>query len=128
MFLSVHLSLFAPPVTNVLSAVEGLAVAARLQKFWQVWTQMGYSPRVILILKEGYKLPFKIKPPVTRVPLIRGGYANPFRNSYLKEALQSLLQKQAVEKVKTQSSLALTDCSLSQNQTKNGDQFCPQCL
>ena len=32
---SVDLSPSAPPVTNVLSVVEGLPVGARLQKFWQ---------------------------------------------------------------------------------------------
>ena len=86
----------APPVTNVINAVEGLAVGARLQKIWQVWAQKGSSPRVVSILKEGYNLPFKVKPPLTRVALIRSGHANPCRNSYLKEALYSLLQKQAV--------------------------------
>ena len=43
----------APPVTNVINAVEGLAVGARLQKIWQVWAQKGSSPRVVSILKEG---------------------------------------------------------------------------
>ena len=102
---SVDLSPSAPPVTNVLSFVDGLPVGARLQKFWQVWAQEGSSPRVVSILKEGYNLPFGLKPPLTRVPLIRSGYANPLRNSYLQEALHSLLQKQAVEKVRVQSSL-----------------------
>ena len=65
---SVNMSPSAPPVTNVLSAVESLAVGARLQKFRQIWAQKGLSPRVILILKDGYNLPFKIKPTLTRVP------------------------------------------------------------
>ena len=56
-------------------------------------------------MKEGYNLPFSHKPPLTRVPLIRSGYANPRRDSYLQEALHSLLQKRAVEKVRVQSSL-----------------------
>ena len=38
---SVNLSPCAPPVTNVVSAVEGLAVGTRLQKFCQVWAQKG---------------------------------------------------------------------------------------
>ena len=99
---SVKLSPSAPPVTNVLS---GRPVGARLQIFWQVWAQKGSSPRVVSILKEGYNLPFSHKPPLTRIPLIRSGYANPRRNSYLQEALHSLLQKRAVEKVRVQSSL-----------------------
>ena len=102
---SVNLSPSAPPMTNVLNVVEGLPVGA-LQIFWQVWAQKGSSPRVVSILKEGYNLPFKIKPPLTRVPLIRSRYANPLRNSYLTEALHSLLQKQAMEKVKVQTFLA----------------------
>ena len=102
---SVKLSPSAPPVTNVLSVVEGRPVGARLQNFWQVWAQKGSSPRVVSILKEGYNLPFSCKPPLTRNPLIRSGYANPRRNSYLQEALHFLLQKRAVEKVRVQSSL-----------------------
>ena len=105
MFFSVNLSPSAPPVTNVLSVVEGLPVGARLQNFWQVWAQKGSSPRVVSILKDGYNLPFNLKPPLTRIPLIWSGYANPLRNSYLQEALHSLLQKQVVEKVRVQSSL-----------------------
>ena len=72
----------------------------------KVWAQKGSSPRVVSILKEGYNLPFRIKPPFIRVPLIRSGYANPLRNSYLHKALHSLLQKQAIERVRVQSSLA----------------------
>ena len=68
-------------------------------------TQKGSSPRVVSILKDGYNLPFNLKPPLTRIPLIWSRYANPLRNSYLQEALHSLLQKQAVEKVRVQSSL-----------------------
>ena len=102
---SVNLSPSAPPVTNVLSVVEGRPVGARLQNFWQVWAQKGSSPKVVSILKEGYNLPFSHKPPLTRIPLIRSGYANPRRNSYLQEALHSLLRKRAVEKVRVQSSL-----------------------
>ena len=68
---SVNLSPSALPVTNVLSVAEGLPVGARLQKFWQVSAQKGFSPRVVLILKKGCNLLFKIKPPLNRVPLIR---------------------------------------------------------
>ena len=53
----------------------------------------------------GYNLPFSHKLHLTRIPLIRSGYANPRRDSYLQEALHSPLQKRAVEKVRVQSSL-----------------------
>ena len=58
------------------------------------------SPKVVSIWKD-YTLPFKITPPLTRQPLIKTGYANPLMDSYLKEALHSLQQKLASEKVKS---------------------------
>ena len=67
---------------------------------------LGANPRVVSILKDGYILPFKIRPPLVRDPLIVRGYANPLRNLYLKGALQALLQKEAVEMVRVRTSLA----------------------
>ena len=54
---------------------------------------------VVPLLQEAYKLPFKMRPPLIWSPLIVSGYTNPLKNSYLKEALRSLIIKQAVEKV-----------------------------
>ena len=98
--------LSAPPVLNVHNVVEKHPVGGRLQKFWQVWLSLGSNPRVVSVLREGYNLPFKMRPPLTGSPLVVSGYANPHKNSCLKEALHSLLQKKAVEKVVVQSSLA----------------------
>ena len=95
---------FCPSCDQCPQCCRRSACGARLQKFWQVWAQKGSSPRVVSILKEGYNLSFGLKPPLTRLPLIRSGYANPLRNSYLQEALHSLLQKQAIERVWVQSS------------------------
>ena len=78
----------------------------RLQSFWQVWQNMGANPRVVSILKEGYTLPFKQRPLLTRFPLIQSGYSSPTKNMYLKEALISLMNKLVVEKVVVKSSLA----------------------
>ena len=47
-----------------------------------------------------------MRPPLTRSPLIISRYANPLNNNYLKEALHSLIEKQAVQKVVVRSSLA----------------------
>ena len=49
---------------------------------------------------------FKEKPPLTRSPVIISGYANSVKNKHIKDSLQALLQKQALEKVTTPSSLA----------------------
>ena len=45
-------------------------------------------------------LPFRLKPPLVRHPLIVSGYANPHRNLSLKEAVQNLLGIKAVEMVR----------------------------
>ena len=98
--------LYAPTVQNVPYVVGNPPVAARLQRFWQVWHSLGANTRVVSILQEGYNLPFKEKPPLTRSPVIISGYANSVKSKHIKDSLQALLQKQAVEKVTTPSSLA----------------------
>ena len=93
------------PVTNVKNAAQNLPVGARLQNFWQTWLDLGAGPKVVQILKEGYTLPFRIRPKLTRSPTVISCYVNPHRNSYLLEALHQLIAKNAVELVKHQTSL-----------------------
>ena len=94
-----------PNVPSVPSVAHTQLVGGRLQLFWQTWALLGANPRVVSILKEGYVLQFKIRP-LVRDPLIVSGYANPNRNLYLKEALQALLYKKAVEMLRVRTSLA----------------------
>ena len=54
------------PVTNVKTAPQNLPVGARLQNYWQTWLDLGAGPKVVQILKEGYTLPFWIRPNLTR--------------------------------------------------------------
>ena len=103
--LSVNQCLFAPNVINVPCVVKDPPVGGRLQLFWQVWLSLGSNPRVVSILREGYQLPFKERPPLARFPVIVSGSSAPLRNKKLNQALQSLGQKQAIEKVLVQSSL-----------------------
>ena len=58
------------PVNSAHLAVKNPPVGGRLQLFWQVWLSLGANPRVVSILKEGYSLPFKIRPPLSRSPNI----------------------------------------------------------
>ena len=81
-----------------------------LKDFWQTWASKGARSRVVSILKNGYNLSFNVKPPLTRIPLVKSGYASPLRFGYLQEALYSLFDKWAIEMVKLQSSLAFYDC------------------
>ena len=74
-------------------------------KFWETWEALGDGPKVVKILKEGYTLPFRTRPNLTRSPTIISCYVNPHRNLYLLEALQQLMNKNAVELVNKQTSL-----------------------
>ena len=66
---------------------------------------VGSGPKVVQILKEGYALPFRIRPKLTRSPTVISSYVNPHRNSYLLEALHQLMAKNVVERVNHQTSL-----------------------
>ena len=85
------------PITNV--------CRARLENFWQTWLDVDAGPKVLQILKEGYTLPFQIRPKLTRSPPVISCYVNPHRNLYLLEALHQLIEKNAVELVQNQTSL-----------------------
>ena len=96
----------APNVPNVPNVASVQPVGGRLQSFWEIWAHKGANPKVMSILKEGYALPFKVRPPLVRDPLIVSGYANPIRDSHLQAAVQALIEKKAVERVRVQTSLA----------------------
>ena len=95
---------FVKPVTNVQIAASNLPVGARLQNYWQTWLDLGAGPKVVQTLREGYTLPFQIRPKLTRSPTI-SCYVNPHRNLYLLEKLQQLMDKNAVELVQNEKSL-----------------------
>ena len=73
---SVSQSASVTNVDNVPAAVE-------------TWASMGANPRVVYILKNGYTLPFRTKPPLTREPLVQSGYVTPVRQDLLQESVQS---------------------------------------
>ena len=89
-------------LTNVPTVESNLPVGARLQNFWQIWLDLGAGPKVVQILKEGYTLPFRTWPNLTRSPTIISCYVNPHRNLYLLEALHQLMSKNAVKLVQNQ--------------------------
>ena len=93
------------PVKTVQNVVNDQPVGARLQNFWKTWLDLGAGLKIVQILKEGYTLPFRIRPQLTRSPSVISRYVNPHRNSYLLEALHQLIDKNAVERVRNQNSL-----------------------
>ena len=66
---------------------------------------MGSSPKVVNTLREGYTLPFRFRPHLTRSPTVISNYHNAAKQSFLLEALYQLINKNAVEPVKNQNSL-----------------------
>ena len=84
-----HLS-SANIVTNVPTVVVNSSVGARLHQFWERWEALGLSPKVVTILREGYTLPFRFRPNLTRSPTVINNYVNPQTQSHLLEALYQL--------------------------------------
>ena len=63
-----HSIVLCNPVTNAPNVAMNLPVGARLQIFWKKWLDLGAGPKVIQILKEGYTLPFRTRPSLSRTP------------------------------------------------------------
>ena len=99
-----HLS-SANIVTNVPTVAINPPVGARLHQFWEKWEALGSSPKVVTMLREGYTLPFRFRPNLTRSPTVISNYVNPHRQSHLLEALYQLTNKNAVDPVANQNSL-----------------------
>ena len=78
---------------------------ARLGNYWKVWENFKVHPRVVLVLKQGYCLPFKQKPPLTRYPTIKSSYSDPVKQKPLLESVQQMVQKRAVVPVQNKNSL-----------------------
>ena len=93
------------PVVSARDVVSNPPVGARLQSFWQVWSKLGASYKVVQILRSGYTLPFQNRPLLSRHPTVISRYVNHHRNSYLSEALHQLISKNAVEPVRNPNSL-----------------------
>ena len=93
------------PVVNARDVASNPPVGARLQSFWQIWSKLGASYKVVQILRSGYTLPFQNRPLLSRHPTVISRYVNHHRDSYLSEALHQLISKKAVEPVRNPNSL-----------------------
>ena len=92
-------------VNNAPHAVIDPPVGARLHQCWEKWEALGSSPKVVTTLREGYTLPFRFRPHLTRSPTVISNYHNSAKQSFLAEALYQLINKNAVEPVESQNSL-----------------------
>ena len=91
--------------TNGQHAVLDPPGGARLNQCWEKWETLGSSPKVVNILREGYTLPFRFRPHLTRSLTVISNYHNPTKQSFLLEALYQLINKNAVEPVENPNSL-----------------------
>ena len=84
---------------------SNIPVGGRLRRFFAQWEHQGAHRSILSLLRDGYKLPFREHPNLSRVPCITSGYAGSDRQSILLASIQDLLHKGAIEVVHTQNSL-----------------------
>ena len=98
-------SLPGPLEAGVVEGSDCLVPGGRLSTFWQVWEPKRAHPRVVTILKEGYCLNFRLKPPLTKVPVIRSKYLNREKQEFLIKAVYQMIDKRAITPVQKVTSL-----------------------
>ena len=98
--------LSARSVPNVPNVVKELGVGDRLQKFWPKWETLGANPRVVSILREGYTLPFKMRPPPDQISSHQKWLCKPGKKSSSFRSSKCLNRKLVVEKVVVRTSLS----------------------
>ena len=79
-------------VTSVRTVVIDLPVGARLHQFWKKWEALEASLKVVILLREGYTLPFLFRTNLKRSPTVISNYVNPHKNLHLLEDLHQLVQ------------------------------------
>ena len=74
-------------------------LGGQLKTFAQVWCHFFAHPRIVKVLSEGYLLPFKIRPKLSKKPLILSHYRDEAKEIFLKNAVSDLLKKGAITRV-----------------------------
>ena len=82
----------------------------RLRSFRRDWQTNKCSPNVLNIITNGYVLPFLSKPNLVRFPLILSEYKAHQKDQALASCNQSLLLKNAIERVENVKSLGFYSC------------------
>ena len=80
-------------------------VGGCLRSFRRDWQTNKCSNNVLNIITNGHVLPFVSKPKLARVPLIQSGYKALQKEQALATCIQSLLSKNAIERVQNVKSL-----------------------
>ena len=88
-----------PPHNDSLKASLSPPVGGHLCSFRRDWQTNKCSPNVLNIITNGYVLPFISEPSLVRFPLIESEYKALQKDQALATCIQSLLSKNAIERV-----------------------------
>ena len=94
-----------PPPNDSLKASLSPPVGGRLRSFRRDWQTNKYLYNVLNISTNGYVMPFISKPNLVRFPLIQSEYKALQKDQALATCIQSLLSKNAIERVENVKSL-----------------------
>ena len=94
-----------PPPNDSFQASLSPPVGGHLHSFRKDWLTNKCSDDVLNIITNGYVLPFISKPNLVRAPLIQSGYKALQKELALTSCIQSLLSKNAIERVENVKSL-----------------------
>ena len=94
-----------PPPNDSLKASLSPPVGGRLRSFRRDWQTNKCSPNVLNIITNGHVLPFLSKPNLVRFPLILSEYKARQKDQALATCIQSLLSKNAIERMENVKSL-----------------------
>ena len=94
-----------PPPNDSSIASLSPPVGGRLHSFRRDWQINKCSDSILNIITNGYVLPFISKPKLVRAPLIYKGYKALHKEQALTSRIQSLLSKNAIERVENVKSL-----------------------
>ena len=94
-----------PSPNKSLKASLSPSVGGRLRSFRRDWLTNKCPNNMLNIITNGYVLPFISKPKLARVPLIHSGYNALQKDQALASCIQSVLSKNAIERVENVKSL-----------------------
>ena len=94
-----------PHPNDSFKASNSPPVGGRLHSFSRDWQANNCSSNVLNIITNGYVLPFLSKPNLVRFPLIISEYKALPKDQALADCIQSLLSKNAIERVENVKSL-----------------------
>ena len=93
-----HSPTILPSPTLHPPATQG-PVGGRLQRFWRQWKDRGAHPWVVGVLRWGYIIQFNTEPTLVHYPTVESGYQDQTMNTFLLEAVQKLIEKDAIEEI-----------------------------